>query len=163
MIYGDGGHAKVIREILVTPVDSVVVAIGDNNTRRKVVRNLEAEWRKKRLPIKFGVAIHSGAIVSPTAKIGEGTVVMAGAVIQAEAVIGKHCIINTCASVDHECILQPFVHIAPGAHLCGGVFVGEGGFVGTGVCLAPGFRVPEWTLIKSRRIKGEDYEGKTSE
>ena len=163
MIYGDGGHAKVIREISVTPVDSVVVAIGDNNTRRKVVRNLEAEWRKKRLPSKFGVAIHSGAIVSPTAKIGEGTVVMAGAVIQAEAVIGKHCIINTCASVDHECILQPFVHIAPGAHLCGGVFVGEGGFVGTGVCLAPGFRVPEWTLIKARRIKGEDYEGKTSE
>ncbi len=162
MIHGDGGHAKVIKDIPVTPFDSLVVAIGDNNTRRKVVRNLEKQWKEEGLPNKFGVAIHPGAIVSPTAQIGEGTVIMAGAVIQPGAVIGKHCIINTCSSVDHDCILSDFVHIAPGAHLCGGIRVKEGGFVGTGVCLAPGFIVQEWTLIKARRIKPEDYEVQTS-
>ena len=153
MIHGDGEHAKVLRDIPIFPEGAWVVAIGDNAVRKKEVRNLEKEGRQ------FGVAIHASAVVSPKAKIGEGSVICAGAVIVADAVIGKHCIVNTCASVDHDCVLQDFVHIAPGAHLCGGVQVGEGGFVGTGVCLAPGYRVPEWTIIKARRIKPEDVQG----
>jgi len=153
MIYGDGGHAKVLRDICVVPDGTYVVAIGDNLNRKIEARNLEREGKR------FGVAIHPFTFVSPKAKIGEGTVICAGAVIQADAVIGKHCIVNTCASVDHECVLQDFVHIAPGAHLCGGVQVGEGGFVGTGVCLAPGYKVQAWDLIKARRIKPEDIEG----
>ena len=153
MIFGDGGHAKVIRDINVVPEGSWVVAIGDNSVRKKEALELARQGKK------FGVAIHPFSWVSPKAKIGEGSVICAGAVIQADAVIGKHCLINTCASVDHDSVLQDFVHIAPGAHLCGGVQVGEGGFVGTGVCLPPGYKVPEWTLIKARKFKPEDIVG----
>lgn len=153
MIYGDGGHAKVIRDIQVNPDSSWIVGIGDNAARKK-----EAE-RLTLLKQRFAVAIHPFSFVSPTAKIGEGTVIMAGAVVQADAVIGRHCIVNTCASVDHDCVLEDFVHIAPGAHLCGGVKVGEGGFVGTGVCIAQGYRVPAWKLIKATRIRPEDTVG----
>ena len=159
MIFANGGHAKVVRNIPIFPDGAWIVAIGDNSVRKKEALNLEAEWKKEGKPDRFGVAIHPSATVSPQAKIGEGSVICAGAVIVADAVIGKHCIVNTCASVDHDCVLQDFVHIAPGAHLCGGVQVGEGGFVGTGVCLAPGYKVPEWTLIKARRIKPEDVQG----
>lgn len=153
----------MIRDIPIVPEGAWVVAVGDNHLRKIEVRNLEAEWRKEfeetGLQKRFGIAIHSSAVVSPKAKIGEGSVICAGAVICADAVIGKHCIINTGASVDHDSVLKDFVHIAPGAHLCGGVQVGEGGFVGTGVCLAPGYRVEEWTLIKARRIRPEDVKG----
>ena len=86
-LVGDGGHAKVIRDITVIPFGSLIVAIGDNNTRKSAVRNIEKKWREEGLTNRFGVAIHSGAIVSPTAKIGEGSVIMAGAVIQAETII----------------------------------------------------------------------------
>ena len=159
MIFGDGGHAKVIRDINIVPEGAWVVAIGDNHIRKKEALELLRNWKLLEMDSKFGVAIHPFSSVSPKAKIGEGSVICAGAVICADAVIGKHCIINTCASVDHDSVLQDFVHIAPGAHLCGGVQVGEGGFVGTGVCLPPGFKLAEWTLIKARRFKPEDYVG----
>lgn len=159
MIFGDGEHAKVLRDIPIYPSNGWIVAIGDNAVRKKEVLNLEALWRYEWEPPRFGVAVHPSATVSPRAKIGEGSVICSGAVIVADAVIGKHNIINSHASVDHDCVLQDFVHIAPGAHLCGGVQVGEGGFVGTGVCLAPGYHVPEWTLIKARRIRPEDVQG----
>ena len=38
---------------------------------------------------------------------------MQGAIIQTGIYIGKHCIINTGASVDHECVIEDYVHISP--------------------------------------------------
>lgn len=147
MIHGNGGHAKVIRDIQVRPESAWIIAVGDNRLRKK-----EAKYHAA-LGHYFGVAIHPSAVVSPSAKIGEGTVIMAGAVVQADAVIGKHCIINTCASVDHDCVLENFVHIAPGAHLCGGVKVGEGSLIGAAVGIAPGMQIGRWQLVRVKRIE----------
>jgi len=82
---GHGGHWKVCREIM-TDQDGWFIAVGDNYTRKIEVLAC---------PGPFITLIHKDAIVSPSAKIGEGSVIMAGAVIQAEAIIGKHCILNT--------------------------------------------------------------------
>lgn len=137
---GNGGHRKVILEF-----GQNVIAVGDNRDRKKESQGV----------CNFNTLIHPRATVSPTARIGEGTVIMAGAVIQAGAVIGKHCIINTCASVDHDCVLENFVHIAPGAHLCGNVKVGEGTLVGVGVGIAPNTTIPSWSIVKARRLEIE--------
>lgn len=165
-LFGASGHAKVIMDILtasgekidaliddnekvnelngykvlhgVTDASPIIVSIGVNTIRKKVVEKLTGE---------FGTAIHPSAIVSPSAKIGEGTVVMAGAIINADAVIGKHCIINTGASVDHECVIGDYCHIAPHATLCGQVHVGEGSMVGVGACVIPCKNIGSWCTI----------------
>lgn len=107
---------------------SCIVAIGDNSTREKVVKLIEAN---------FGKAIHPGCMMGSNVQIGEGTVVMAGAVINADTSIGKHSIINTSASVDHDCIIEDFVHVAPNSSICGGVSVGEGTLIGAGATVIP--------------------------
>ena len=143
---GNGGHASVIREV---NADASVIAVGDNAKRRQIALENECmrpTWR-------YDIVIHPYAVVSPSARIGEGTVIMAGAVVQANARIGKHCIINTGASVDHDCVLGDYVHVAPGAHLCGHVEVGEGALIGAGVCVAPMGKIPSWTLAKMRRLE----------
>ena len=165
-LFGASGHAKVIMDILtasgekidaliddnekvnelngykvlhgVTDASPIIVSIGVNAIRKKVVEKLTGE---------FGTAIHPSAIVSPSAKIGEGTVVMAGAIINADAVIGKHCIINTGASVDHECVIGDYCHIAPHATLCGQVHVDEGSMVGVGTCVIPCKNIGSWCTI----------------
>ena len=146
-IQGDGGHASVVRDILRHPerypATSAFIAVGDNAARKR-----EAERLKD---FDFVVAVHHSAIVSPSASIGDGTVVMAGAVVQAGARIGRHVILNTGCSVDHGCVVEDFAHIAPGAHLCGGVRVGEGALVGVGVGLEPGCIVPAWHIVKRER------------
>lgn len=50
--------------------------------------------------------------------------------------IGKGCIINTCSSVDHDCNVGDYVHIAVGSHLCGNVTVGNGTWVGAGAIVS---------------------------
>jgi len=149
MMVGNGGHAKVLRDF-VDDWNGAIVAVGDNRSRKCEVERLKKEeWR-------FAPAqIHPRAYVARDVVIGEGTVVMAGAVIQPGARIGRHCIVNTCASVDHDCLVKDYAHIAPGAHLCGNVHVGEGALIGVGVGVAPGARIPAWSLVKARRLEIE--------
>lgn len=144
---GNGGHAAVCREITnYHPFEAYFIAIGSNAARKQQAALCGGP---------FVTLIHSRAIVSASARIGEGTVIMAGAVVQAGAIIGKHCIINTGATVDHHCVLEDFVHIAPGAHLCGNVRVGEGTLVGVGVGVAPNTTIPAWSICKARRLEIE--------
>ena len=166
-LYGASGHGKVIKEILESQhqkvdgfiddnpaitelaglpvkhtmegVGEVIMSIGINATRKKVVERLHCRFAD--------AAIHAQAVVSKTATIDEGTVVMAGAIVNADAKIGKHCIINTGASVDHECVLGDYVHIAPHATLCGQVEVGEGTLIGVGASVIPCVKIGKWCTI----------------
>ena len=57
---------------------------------------------------------------------------MAGAVINCCTKIGKGCIINTGATIDHDNLIEDYVHISPGVHLAGTVKVGQGSWLGIG-------------------------------
>jgi len=166
-LYGASGHGRVIKEILeslnqkvdgfiddnpavdeqlglpvshsVENVDELIVSIGDNGMRKRVVEKLRCKFAK-------GI-VHPKAVFSQTANIGEGSVVMAGAVVNAGTVIGNHSVINTCASVDHECQIGDYVHIAPGAHLCGLIQVGEGTLIGAGASVIPCVKIGRWCTI----------------
>jgi sugar O-acyltransferase (sialic acid O-acetyltransferase NeuD family) len=80
---------------------------------------------------RFPALVHPGAIVDPSANLGEGAQVMAGAIVQADCRIGSNTIVNTRAGVDHDCVVGAHVHIAPSATLCGAVGVGDGAFIGS--------------------------------
>lgn len=157
-ILGAGGHAKVVADIITRlgiPFEGALgleecevevegvripssvngplcIAIGDNRRRELVARNLPADYPS---------LIDPSAVVSASARVGEGTVVMQHATIQADASIGRHCIVNTAAVVDHECELADFVHVSPHATLCGGVKVGEGAWIGAGAVILPGIHI----------------------
>lgn len=174
-LYGASGHAKVIIDILESQNTPVIALIDDNDTltelcRRPVLHSAEGlspiivsignnAIRKKiaeSLKCDFAIAIHSSAIISPSAVINDGSVVMQGAIVQAEASIGKHCIINTGATVDHECIIEDYVHISPNATLCGNVFVGEGSQIGAGSVVVPGVKIGRWSLICAGSVVTKD-------
>lgn len=164
-ILGHGGHAKVVEDIILRSgrefegalgledclreaegvwlpekIDSeLFLAVGDNNKREVMARNLEGAV--------FPVLTDPSAVVSASVQIGEGTVVMQGATIQADARIGRHCIINTGAIVDHECEIGDFAHISPGAILCGGVKIGRGAWVCAGAIVIPGIKIGEGAIV----------------
>lgn len=115
-----------------------VLAIGDNDLRRKLAANLNLRWLS---------VVHPAATVHESVELNPGAVVFAGAVVQPDAVIGCHAIVNTGASVDHDGRIGDFVHIGPGARLAGEVRLDEGVFVGAGAVVIPGVTVRRGSVV----------------
>jgi sugar O-acyltransferase (sialic acid O-acetyltransferase NeuD family) len=106
-----------------------VVAIGDNRLRLASMAALE------KAGFRLPVIAHPHSWLSPSARIGVGTVLIAGTVVNARATLGRGCIVNTGATVDHDCVIGDGVHISPGAHLGGEVMVGERTWIGIGAAV----------------------------
>ena len=104
----------------------IFVAIGNNYTREKVFKRLEA------VEANIPILIHPNVVIGQQVDLGVGTVVMAGAIINCCTKIGKGCIINTGATLDHDNEIGDFVHISPGVNLAGIVNVGKGTWLGIG-------------------------------
>lgn len=127
-----------------------IVAIGDNNTRESITRQLEA------VGVTFATLIHPSAIIGRDVRIGKGTVVMAGSVIQTGTRIGEGCILNTTSSVDHDGMIDDFCHISVGAHLCGAVTVGKGTFVCAGSTIINNISICGGTILGAGSVTVKD-------
>jgi sugar O-acyltransferase (sialic acid O-acetyltransferase NeuD family) len=141
-VIGDWSAAS-IAAITAEGVTHAIVAIGDNATRERVAAELAAAWPE----IRFAVVVHPSATVSPSAQLGDGTVVFPGAVVHVGARVGRHCIVNTRASLDHDGVMGDFAALAPGSTLSGNVFVGRGAWVGAGAVVTHGKTIGEHTVV----------------
>ncbi|MVX35988.1 transferase [Myroides sp. LoEW2-1] len=139
LIYGKGGHGKVVEDTVYqldatntveyfddasNPYNQnyevaakLIIGIGNNEVRKRIAETVKH---------CFATIIHPTAYVSPTAVIGEGTVILANAVVQADAKIGKHCIINANVTVDHDAIVEDYVCTYPAAYVAGFARITEG-------------------------------------
>ncbi|PLR68729.1 acetyltransferase [Bacillus sp. UMB0893] len=118
-----------------------IVAIGNNNIRMKIVRELNLNSNQ------FATLIHPAAIVSQSAEIGPGTVLMPGCVVNADTKIGEHSIINTGSIIEHDNFIHDFVHISPNATLTGSVSVGTGSHIGASATIIPNKTIGEWAVV----------------
>ncbi len=176
VIFGAGGHGKVLLDVLLESKVTVCGFIDEDETKKgDVVNGLpvlggwdylkdnpsikialgignnkirEKVYRKAMdLGLKVVQAIHPKASISRFAKIGSGVVIMPGAVINANAILEEGVVVNTGATVDHDCRLNRFCHIWPGAHLAGTVEVGEYSYVGTGASVIQNIRIGSNAMI----------------
>ena len=175
-LYGCGGHAKVIADILRCRNQPVAGFVDDDPAKTvSHIRNVpilssaqldnisptKSRWivsigdnaTRQLIAQKlanrgyvFTTAVHPSAQVAEGVAIGAGTVVMANAVVNVDTVIGKHAIINTGAVVDHDCQISDYAHVAPNCGLCGGVQIGTGALLGVGTQAIPGRRVGAWAV-----------------
>lgn len=134
-------------------VTHAVVSVG--SVRPSPMRSKIFE-RIRRAGLLPATIVHARAVVSASARIGEGSVVLAGAVVNPGAVIGLNCIINTGAIVEHECVIGDHVHISPGAVLGGGVNVGGAAHVGIGATILQGRVVGARALVGAGAVVVRD-------
>ena len=147
------GHTIEPESALVADPDRcVVVAVGNNGARKRVVDRLALQGHR------FATLVHPTAWVAPTARVEPGAVVFAGAIVQPDVVVGAHAILNTGCSVDHDCVVGAFAHVAPGVRLCGAVHVGDGALVGVGASVIPAVRVGAWATVGAGAAVTRDVE-----
>ena len=70
--------------------------------------------------------------------------------------IGQGVICNTSTSIDHECVIGDFSHIAPGAVLCGNVMVGKGTFIGANSVVRQGIKIGNNVIIGAGTVVVKD-------
>lgn len=128
-------------EDLIGDNTKVIVSIGNNSIRKKIINRLKLKQEQ------YGIVIHPSAIISPSVTIQSGTVIMPNVVINADSQIGEHVILNTACVVEHDCKIDDFSHISPGAILTGGVNVGEGTQIGAKSSVLPLVKIGYWSMI----------------
>lgn len=123
--------------------DGVIIAVGDNFTRARILRSIVELCPSLRLI----TANHPAAFVADSAKIGAGTVIMPGAMINPGAVIGCNCIINTGAIVEHDVIIEAHASLGPGCVIGGGSVVGEYSAIGIGSTILHNISIGSHTVV----------------
>ncbi|MDB4623055.1 acetyltransferase [bacterium] len=104
--------------------NSVFIAVGSNQTRRKV-KNLLVKYE-----INYPTLIHPSSFIDSSATIGNGSFIGAHANVGPLTRIGCFSIVNTHSNIEHESVLGDFTHLAPGSVVCGRSNLGDDVFCG---------------------------------
>jgi sugar O-acyltransferase (sialic acid O-acetyltransferase NeuD family) len=140
--HGPGGAAVLGGDEVLDKLEaSEVLLVNGIGSVASTARRDAVFRRARERGFRFATVVHASAIVSPTARLGEGVQLMAGAIIQCDAAIGANSIVNTGARVDHDCRIGESVHIAPGVTLSGSVTVGDRTHIGTAAAVIQGVSV----------------------
>lgn len=186
VVFGSGGHAKVVIEAVLarTPQREIVILDDSAESQHRSIFGIGVAGTRSLLPSMTGLPValaigdnraraelmawlrgqgrsletivHPAAVVATSVEIGPGAFVSAGAIVIAEARIGAAAIINTGASVDHDCVIGEAAHIAPGVHLCGNVRVGARTLVGVGTAVRPGVSICEDVVLGAGSVVVRD-------
>jgi len=135
------GGDEVLVDLKRQGVSAAVVALGGNAVRQRVAAQLLA------LGFDLPPIVHPAALISPSAGIGAGAVVMARAVVGTQTRLADLVIVNTGAVIDHDNDIGAAAHVAPGCALAGAVRVGARALVGVGSAVRPGVTIGADAII----------------
>ena len=169
VIYGAGGHAKVIADILrLTEQYEIIGFLDDNNPQKygndfygsyiiggKEKLNLIKKNGTVNIIIGFGnnyirlrlggmlkkIGFNLVSAIHPTSILARDISIGPGTVVAAGVII------NTNVTIDHECNIQDGVHISPGVIIAGNVNVGKGSWIGVGAIISDHIIIGSGSII----------------
>jgi sugar O-acyltransferase (sialic acid O-acetyltransferase NeuD family) len=112
------------------PDDHLIIALGSSAHRRTLAERFAGR--------PFATVVAGTAIISPSAKLGEGSAICDYAVVNNSAVIGRHFQANAFAQVSHDCIIGDYVTLSPRVSVNGWVEIGDDVFIGSGAIVRNG-------------------------
>ena len=101
------------------------------------------------------------SLVSRSAELGEGTIIMHKSVINSGANIGMNCILNTNCVIEHDVKIGNHCHISTGAIINGGVTIGSESFLGSGCIIREGVNIGDNVLVSAGMVVMRDIASNT--
>jgi len=138
--------------------DGVTLAVMGIGSAGSCAARARAFERLCAAGMKFVEVIHPRAYVAPSARRGEGLVMLPQSLLHTNARVGANVLINSGACVEHDCIVGDSTHIATGAILCGNVVVGARSHIGAGAVVRQGVRVGNDVIIGAGAVVIRDVE-----
>jgi acetyltransferase EpsM len=182
IIYGAGGHAKVVGEAAYSSAEYERIIFVDpfvekfsfieGNPKFSLVSAYSIQGKESETQSfcaigdnemrKKVVAHHSKdnfiyiaskeAFISKFCDISAGVFIAPRASVNADASIGSHSIINTGTVIEHDCKISSFCHIGPNAALGGNVLLGDKVFVGGNAFINPNLSICSDVTIGSGSV-----------
>jgi acetyltransferase-like isoleucine patch superfamily enzyme len=87
---------------------------------------------------------------------------MPGAIVNARAKIGHHVILYTGSVVEHDCVVEDYVHMSPNATLAGGVRIESGAGIGAGAVVIHGVRIGQNAFVGAGAVVLHDVPNDTT-
>ena len=130
----------------------LALGIGANFTRESVYERVLVEFPHAVFP----AIVHPTAFVSPSAKIGAGSVLLPHSSVGSGSYVGVGALLNTGSSLDHNSTLSAFASLGPGARTGGDVAVGERSMIGLNSGVLQGRHVGTDTVVGAHSLVFND-------
>jgi sugar O-acyltransferase (sialic acid O-acetyltransferase NeuD family) len=139
------GSDEVLKSSSVkSPKPDLVLGLGQvglGDLRREL-------WERLRpYAMNFPPLVSPDATVNEAVSIADSAVVCDGAVVNAGAHLGCGAIVNTNSTIEHDVVLEEWVHVGPGATICGDTLVGERSMIGAGAVVIEGIKIIAGCLV----------------
>lgn len=121
---------EVIAPTELSANDGIVFAVGSSRDRRMLSERFPGQ------PVS--TVISRTAIISPSATVGEGSVVCDYSVINNGATIGRHFQANVFSQVSHDCVIGDYVTFSPRVSCNGWVCIEDDVFIGAAAVIRNG-------------------------
>ena len=112
-----------------------VIAVGEPATRALLAARLQ------QVEATLARIIHPTAQVSPSARIGDGTIICPFAFLSTDAVIGRNVAVNVFATIGHDAAVGDDSVISPYSAVLGNAHLEQRCFTGTHASITPGVRI----------------------
>jgi acetyltransferase EpsM len=126
--------------------DQAWPTLRDRNPVLKAVLAIDPPRARERLAAHYGLdrlltLIAPTAFVSPTARVGQGSIVQRGVLVGRNARLGTGVKLNCGAQIHHGARVGDFTTVAPGARILGNVRIGSRTYIGSEAVILPRIRV----------------------
>lgn len=176
VLYGAGGHGKVVLDAIHSNDDLVIAGfiddyktgmhmnipiLGNSDILPNLHKNVDEVFvcignntnrsriinKLQERNISMGIISHASAVISPLASLSPGCLILAQASVGPSTHLGIGCIINTGATIDHDCTIENYTHVAPGVNIAGNVHIGSKTFIGIGSSIIQNIQIGDGVTL----------------
>jgi sugar O-acyltransferase (sialic acid O-acetyltransferase NeuD family) len=147
----DGDLARLAVELR---LDGALVGVGTTALRRR----LDLLELVRASGLRPPVLVHPRAAVSPSARVGEGSVVFPHVVLGASVTVGVNAVVYSGCVVEHGSSIGDHAYLGPGAVLSGQTAVGALVLIGAGAVVLPGVTIGREAVVAAGAVVTMDVE-----
>ena len=111
-----------------------------------------------RFGIEFASLVHPRALVTPTARLGPGCIVMADVILESGVTVGAHTFLNKRATVGHDATIGEYCSLGPGTLVGGHAAIGPGATLGMGSIVLEDRRVGDGAVVAAGAVVTKDVD-----
>ncbi len=131
-------------------LDKVIIANGEPAVRQSIFNELHSKG------LSFDTLIDNTALVSPSAYIGEGSIICDFCSISSDVLINENVLVNRQSIIGHDIQVGKHAVISSTVNLGGAVRVGDGAYVAMGAQVREGLNIGSFSIISMGSIVQRD-------